>query len=132
MAELTMYPEWNHGQPFVIRGNEEFLTDEARRLQAEDDANARRQRSQVARQAVAATVAPVEKLAQVVTPLAEGVATEIKVTAFDLLHGTHLRRELHRQRRVRRITSFAAGIGILDVEPCAKHRKAMDRAEGLM
>lgn len=90
----------------------------------------------VAQSALELASAPLEsassRVQSFVGAVASNVATEAKVLTFDILNGTNLRTELHRQRRIRRITNFAGELGILDVEPCAKHRKAMKKAENLL
>lgn len=129
-AELTFIPDFQD-TPFTIRDSEESLRPLAVAIIRRDMATERRHTAHVARSAVKAVISPAKAITPAIRPLAEGIGTEIKVTAFDLMNGTNLRAELHRQRRVRRITSFASGLGILDIEPCAKHRKAMERAEGL-
>ncbi len=131
MAELSYIPEFQD-TPFVIRDSEEALRPLAAQIIKQDMAVQAAQRARVARKAVQATVKPVHAVRQAIQPLAEGIKTELRVTAFDLFNGTNLKAELHHQRKVRRVTRFASEIGILSIEPCAKHRKALQKVEAIL
>lgn len=60
--------------------------------------------------------------------LASGVATELKVLFYDLVNGTQFRPILNRERQLRKDAAFAQRLGLLSIEPCAKHRKTLDKA----
>lgn len=91
---------------------------------------------ETARKVAQVAIVPVERLAAPVGrylgAVASNLKTEAKVTLFDLIEGTHSKEDLHHAQKVRRVTRHYASLGLLDDEPCAKHRKALKKAESLV
>jgi hypothetical protein len=73
----------------------------------------------------------VRVLGDVLQPLATGLGTELKVTVYDLAHGTNFKQALREQRALRRDTVFAHELGLVALEPCKKHRRAMDTVRAI-
>jgi hypothetical protein len=56
---------------------------------------------------------------------------ELKVASYDYANGTNFRQLLHEQRQNEKDLRMAAQLGLLAVEPCAKHRQALEDVQRL-
>jgi hypothetical protein len=129
-AELTYFPEWNNGQPFVIRDIGESLLPLAEEIKAaEATAPTRHQTAVQPAQQVVATRPAYEDF-NALAPR-EVLRRKINASWFDLLHKTNMRELLQERIDDDRNVAFARDLGLLSVTRCAKHEKAVSKLRGL-
>jgi hypothetical protein len=123
--ELETSVDWQDA-PFIITAEYETVKamHDERQREIERQQQARLRRT-AARAVATAVEAPVHVVSDRLAAVKANVVESVQVRAYDFLNGTNFRRALAEQRQIRKDTAFAEKIGLLAVEPCAKHRKAM-------
>jgi hypothetical protein len=124
-AELTYFPEWNNGQPFVIRDIGESLLPLATAIQAAEAAPAPRTNKVTSMAGKAAVEAP--EVPETLT----GRRATITAKLYDLVNGSSMYDLLMQKRRDERDLAMAKKLGLITTDRCAKHEKAVSKLRGL-
>lgn len=111
-----------NGHPFVITGDYESLRpiyDEQRAAAPAAVEVAVKRTRAVAKQVGGMVLAPVEGVA-------ERVKVDTSAFMYDVLNGTHFLAAVREKRQTEKDLRMAQKLGILGVDVCAKHRKALE------
>lgn len=128
MGEVDLYLPFQD-VPFTVTGDYDYLQSTYGRTAATEAQIAQTTEraarvSKVAQTAATIVTAPIHGLA-------EHVKTETKVGLYDMVHGTQFRKIMKEQRDLRRDTAFAQRIGIVGIDRCAKHERAMRAVQNI-